>query len=136
MTPVSKPGVLSIGILIGGRTQQNKPWVEGVTAVSNFITDNADHYSSAFSVNVHFHIPGDMIVPDFEGVKVGRFIRSENGLIVKAALPPIPPDDVRSEVVGYLRKAIAVAAEWSRKKKHDETFERFQDLVTAISGAE
>lgn len=55
------------------------------------VANAVQHVESPLNVNVIYQIPGNILKPDFEGVRTGHYSKEDSSLIVQAALP----DDAR-----------------------------------------
>jgi hypothetical protein len=108
---------LSIGSMVGGATPQNKAWRDALRELTAQVKSARAGVDAPLSLNVVFHVPGNLLEPEFSGVRTGRFSRKEALLMVQVALPSETPPDA----LGYLREAaheaIAEAARWADKKR-------------------
>jgi hypothetical protein len=64
-------------------------------------------YDSPLSLQIVFQIPGELIQPDFTGVRTGRFSRRERRLVIQVAVP----DDFEGDRTAWL---VASAARGSQ----------------------
>jgi hypothetical protein len=108
--PVS---VLSIGSIIGGPTPINRPWRERIQSLTRRIAAARIGFSAPLNVNVVFQIPGDILQPEFEGVRTGAFARKESLLMVQVALPTEVPADVDQYLTMLTYSAIEEAGRWA-----------------------
>lgn len=79
--------VLSIGMVVGGRNQANAPWIEAVRVLARAAIVNREGIESDIKLNVEFHVPGHLLVPEFEGVRTGVFRAADSLLKVQEPLP-------------------------------------------------
>jgi hypothetical protein len=101
------------GSVLGGPEQIDKAFDKQITAI---VRAQAAFESQMIRptdglLNVVFMFSGSLLHPDFSGIKVGRFIRKENRLEIKIAVPPDVPfcPDFLVRYAGFLRQAIAYA---------------------------
>jgi len=71
---------------------------------------------SPLNINVVFHVPGELLSLDWEGVRTGTYRRRDNHLMVQATVPPSPPKDPRPYLVERLREAIEEAERWATRR--------------------
>jgi hypothetical protein len=71
---------LSIGSIEGGWSPVNKTWREKIRNLIWTIDEAQQGVESPVNVNVIFHIPGDILVPDYRGARTGHFSKKENSL--------------------------------------------------------
>jgi hypothetical protein len=109
--------VLSIGILAGGRTPGNRGWDEPLRLLVGNIIALRVGVVSDISVNVEFHIPGSILVPDFEGVRTGYFRKRDRLLKVQVALAPDAPPDPRGVLIAMIRLAFDAVDAWSIRRR-------------------
>lgn len=128
--------VLSIGSIVGGRTAKNRGWVDGINELTRQIIGAREGVISDINVNVEFHVPGNLIAPDYEGVRTGIFRRANSLLKVQVALPPEAPDDPRPVLVGYLWAVLDVVDAWATAKRKDVDTSALRDLVAAVEAAD
>jgi hypothetical protein len=126
---------LSIGIVVGG-AWANKPWVAATKRAMRRVAELRDGFASPFNVNVVFHIPGEVMVPEFEGLRSGRFSRKERTLMVQVAVPEgEPAGDPDEEVRQMLLDAIDLAEDYARLEAvigPDERLDALRAIVAKI----
>ncbi|MDM7855844.1 hypothetical protein [Cellulomonas alba] len=127
--------VVSIGILVGGRTPANRAWV---TALHQLMLDVATLREGAVAdvnVNGEFHVPGNHLVPDFEGVRTGAFRRADSLLKVQVALPASAQDDPRAALLTSLSKSIDAFEAWAAKRRRDAGVSDLRQLIDRLHGS-
>lgn len=67
------------------------------------------------NVNVVYHVPGEILAPDYEGVRTGRFSRRDSLLMVQAAVPS-SAEDKDAVLRALLLQAIDEAERWAKRK--------------------
>jgi hypothetical protein len=112
--PVS---VFSIGSIVGGPTSANRPWREAITSLTRRIAAARIGCSAPLNVNVVFQVPGDVLQPDFVGVRTGRFSRKDPLLMVQVAVPIDVPGDIEQHLAALTYAAIEEAARWAEKRR-------------------
>ncbi|MEI2732704.1 MAG: hypothetical protein V9G08_12030 [Dermatophilaceae bacterium] len=109
--------VLSFGSVIGGRTMANRGWSESIRALTRAIAAHRDGITSDINVNIEFHVPGNLLRPEFEGIRTGTFRKSDRLIKVQVALPEGPPDDPISYLVARAREALDAVDQWDAQRK-------------------
>ena len=104
---------LSIGSIVGGRSPGTARWREAITKLTGEVAAAARDVDSLLNVNVIFQVPGNILKPDFDGVRTGYFSKKESSLIVQAALPEDAPDDVDDYLKRMLDAAVDEAERWA-----------------------
>lgn len=112
MSPPSIP-ILSIGAVAGGASA-SRAWENAIKRAAQRVIRLREGRSSPLAVNVVYQIPGEVMTPDFEGVRTGQFSRKDRRLLVQVALPHEPAHDADQEVVDRLSEAIELAEEFAR----------------------
>ena len=108
--------VLSVGPVVGGSTSANRPWREALRELVNAVAEARTATASPLNVNVVFQVPGDILHPDFEGARTGRYSKPDSLLLVQVALPDEVPDDPAAYLRTALGDAIGEAEEWARRR--------------------
>ena len=85
--------------------------------LSRGVSGLRDQLDSELSLNVEFQVPGNLITPDFQGVRTGTFRKADRLLKIQVALPVNPPDDPYAYGVQVLREAVDVAEAWSVRRR-------------------
>lgn len=124
--------VLSIGVVIGGRTPANRPWTEELARLMQEVSAASEGLVSGLNVNVVFHIAGNLVRPEFVGVRTGSFRRTDSLLMVQVAVTDLPPVDPRAALVSMLREAVAEAERWSAKKRLPFSPEPFDRIIEEL----
>lgn len=107
---------LHIGVVLGGRTDAV------VTREIRRLRECVDHALDELApsdnrgqaeVMVQFHLPGDVVSPDFEGMRIGAWIGKQRCQIVQVAVPADlhGPGDAADFIALNLERAVRVAAE-------------------------
>ena len=108
---------LSLGVVVGGTTSANKPWGNSIRDLSIRIDDARKGVDASLNLNVVFHVPGNMLKPEFVGVRTGRFSKSRALLMVQVAVPEEVPPDPMSYLKDAVHAAINEAARWAATRK-------------------
>lgn len=108
---------LSLGVIMGGATLVNKPWDSAIRELSIRISEARKGVDASLNLNVVFHVPGNMLKPQFVGVRTGRFSKSRALLMVQVAVPEEVPPDPMAYIKTAIHAAIDEAAQWALKRK-------------------
>lgn len=132
MSKETKSRVLSLGWIIGGSTEANRPWDNAIEELDVRIERAAINIEAPLNLNVVFHVPGNMLKPEFEGVRTGSFSKAKALLMVQVALPEAAP----SNPMGYLKSAIYDAVEsaekWSIRRRVKADLSKQRDILGRI----
>ena len=104
--------VLSIGMVLGGRTPENRPWLGPIQQLMRDVTKAREGFESAINVNVELQVPGNLFGPDFEGVRTGAFRKADSLLKVQVAIPSTAPMDPRASLLGFLNESLDAVDVW------------------------
>ncbi|MFC3653316.1 hypothetical protein ACFONN_17275 [Dyella humi] len=108
---------LSLGWIVGGSTLANKPWDDAIRDLAIRIDEASQGVEAPLNLNVVFQVPGNMLKPEFVGVRTGSFSKARALLMVQVAVP----EEVSSNPTIYLKStihaAIDEAARWAVKRK-------------------
>ena len=110
------PPVLSIGASVGGVTQRPRQWGDAVMALARRVKAQRAGTESPLNVNVVYHVPGEVVSLDWEGVRIGRYDANARHLMVQATVPDEPPLDAESILLDRLTQAIREAERWASRK--------------------
>lgn len=121
------------GSILGGPEQIDKPFDKQITAIvrRQVMFEKELIKTDDGLLNVVFVFSGSLVQPDFVGIKVGRFIKKENRLEVRVAVPPDVPfsQDFAHRYACWLKDAIAEAKKVFDKKGVAFSLEDHQALV-------
>jgi hypothetical protein len=123
---------LTTAEIVGGRTELNSAWEEPLLWLLLRIRELVVGVTSPISVNMEFHIPGDLLRPDYEGERTGAFRKSDNLLKVQVALPEAPPTEVRKYLKSRVVSAVLEAERWAIKRKLASSLESLRELAEKI----
>lgn len=121
---------LSVGAILGG-AGASRAWERAVKSVALRLDDiGNDHPGGPVAVNVVFQVPGELMTPDFEGIRTGRYWQKKARLVVQVALPEDVPDDPDLYVRERLAEAVEVAREFLQKKGFPgESLETYSSMI-------
>ncbi|MDQ4502022.1 hypothetical protein [Sinomonas sp. ASV322] len=106
--------------------------MEELRALTREIAVKREGVISDINVNVEFHVPGNHLVPEFEGVRTGVFRKKDALLKVQAALPPDSPENPRPALIGVLLAALDAVDAWALVKKRTVDTRELRALVEAL----
>lgn len=133
MTGLDEPvKVISLGSVIGGRTLANRGWSEAIRELTRRIAAHRDGVESAVNVNVEFHVPGNLLRPEFEGIRTGAFSKSDSLIKVQVALPEQPPADPMAYLVNLVWEALGVVDQWASRRNLGVDTASLRELLAAV----
>jgi hypothetical protein len=106
---------LSIGSVVGGAGLAARQWNEPLTRLTRRIAELQAGVVTPLNVNVVYHVPGEILAPDYEGVRTGRFSRRDSLLMVQAAVPS-SAEDKDAVLRALLLQAIDEAERWAKRR--------------------
>lgn len=124
--------VLSIGSVVGGSTLSNRRWRDAIGELTRAVADVRADVSSPLNVNVVFHVAGNVIRPNFEGARTGRYSKADRLLLVQVALPDGVPDDPAGYLRAALMQAIREAEEWARRRSIASGLDALRELAARV----
>lgn len=108
---------LAIGSIIGGLGSRESEWKTAIRRLTRRVADLRDDLTSPLAVNVVFHVPGEIVRPDFYEPRTGKFSRRDGTVMIQVPLPDIPvPSDVDSVLVRACFQAIDIAERFGIEK--------------------
>lgn len=128
-----RPKAISVGVIVGGLTAQSKVWREALTRLSRDLSGIAGQLDSDFRINVEFQIPGNIISPDFQGVRTGTFRKADRHLKIQIAVPDAPPADPYAYGVHAIGDAVDAAEAWSVRRRVQFDAAPFQSLLALLN---
>lgn len=69
------------------------------------------------NINVEFQVPGNILTPDFEGVRTGVFRKKDSLLKIQVAVPAKASESPRKDLIGFLWQALDEAEMWAMRRK-------------------
>lgn len=130
--PAEEPVVLSIGMIIGGRTSANRAWIEAIQELMQEVKTARAGATSDLNLNIEFQVPGNHLQPDFEGVRTGAFRKSDSLLKIQIAIPPRAPINPRRDLIDLLSAAVDAADRWAGAKRQAFDTAPLHGLVTFL----
>lgn len=109
--------VLSLGSIIGGGTSTNRAWSDEIARLTKDVISARTGLVSTFHLNVVFHVAGNIIQPEFEGVRTGTYRKSDHLLMVQVALFEPAPENPRLHLLASLYQAVEAAEQWSAGRR-------------------
>jgi hypothetical protein len=101
--------------------------------LSQGVSGLRDQLESDFNINVEFQIPGDIISPDFQGVRTGAYRKADRLLKIQVAVPLDPPDDPYAYGVQAIRDAVDTAEAWSVRRRVEFDAAPFRSLLALLN---
>jgi hypothetical protein len=114
---------LYVSEVIGGSTAANR----GIRAAVDRLGHLVDQVEwtpadDEAAVDMEFHVTGNLLKPDYEGMRTGRWARSSRVQVVQYAIPVELEESSEEEVVNHLGQrlvdAVALAEEGLAKKRN------------------
>jgi hypothetical protein len=108
--------VLSIGSVVGAATPSNAAWREAIRNLTLGVSGARSGVESPLGLNIVFHVPGNILKPEFTGSRTGTFSRKRALLMVQVALPEETPPDASRHLIDAAHEAIDVAGQWADQR--------------------
>lgn len=108
---------LSFGSVVGGSTPANRAWQDAIREISKSVVTARADVEWPLNVNVVFHVPGNILKPDFSGVRTGSFSKQDALLMVQVALPEDAPADPVAYLKNAARAALDEAERWAQSRR-------------------
>jgi hypothetical protein len=108
---------ISLGSIVGGATIVNRPWRDAIKDLGQGIRNARIDVEVPLNLNVVFHVPGNMLKPEFVGVRTGIFSKSKSLLMMQIAIPEGVPTDPMAYLKGTVQAAIDEAGRWAARRK-------------------
>jgi len=131
---------LSIGVIFGGRTPavvegEIRRLRECVDRAIEGLASGAD--AGQAEVVVEFHVPGDVIAPDYEGMRTGNWIGKRRCQVIQVAVPAglQDPRDLVEFLASNLEQAVTLAAERMRRFRRSSELSTAQAAIVAAAAA-
>jgi hypothetical protein len=123
---------LSIGSVVGGATPSTRRWSDAISSLTREVIDARAGVETPLNVNVVFHVPGNILKPDYEGERTGRFSKRLALLMVQVALPEEPPDDIAAYLRVRLAAAVGEAEQWAAKRRIASDLRSLRAVVASL----
>lgn len=123
---------LSIGSIEGGSSPNMSRWRDAITRLTIDVATAGQDLESPLNVNVIYQVPGNILQPDFEGVRTGHYSKKDSSLIVQAALPHDAPDDVEAHLKRLLVAAIDEAEQWAKRRRVAPNLQALREVVARL----
>lgn len=124
-----QPEVLSIGSIVGGVAAASRAWNESISRLATRVAEARVGVESPLNLNVVFHVPGEVVQPDGEYVRTGRFDRRTRHLMVQVTVPEALPEDVDTFLLERLSEAVAEAEAWAKRRGVADELRSVRELV-------
>ncbi|MBB2974947.1 hypothetical protein FHX49_000488 [Microbacterium endophyticum] len=128
--------VLGINGVVGGVTPANDEWTTAISDLFFDVMALREGVASSAKLNIEFHVPGNLFVPEFDGVRIGAFRESDNLLKVQVALPAEAPANARAEVLSAMERAFDAADSWAGEQREPFVTVVLRELVAALKARE
>lgn len=132
--PDDQAKVFSIGSVVGGRTPGNRAWTDEIARLTMEAVAARAGVEAPLNLNVVFHVAGNLVQPEFEGVRTGTFRKAERLLMVQVSLAELAPANPRSELLSLLQSAVAEAEAWSKRRRLTFDREPFVRILSILTG--
>lgn len=127
---------LYVGIVTGGPDAEHSPMEHAASRIGLAIQARRGTSSigSEASLNVVFHLPGNLSAVDFNGLRSGTFSRKKKLLMIQVAVPEeeLEAEDPEHFIFWAMREAVAMAAPAFKKAKIPFSADDHLALVDAV----
>ncbi len=124
---------IGIGMIIGGTRDVDDRWVDAVRALRSDIDKRQSTLSSDINLALEIHVPGNLRIPEFEGVRTGAYRKRDNLLKVQVALPWTAPDDPRAELLSLFGLGLDAVDAWAVKRKREIDTGPLRQLLAEVA---
>jgi len=121
--------VLAIGSVVGGMTMTARRWQSAIDGLARRVAHVRSDVLSPLRVNIVFHVPGDLVSPEFQGTRIARYSKKQALLLVQIALPVDLPEDADGYVHSAALEAIDAAETWARERATASTLEALRGIL-------
>jgi len=108
--------VVTIGSIVGGISDAGRAWDQTIDEAFRSISV-PEWQPGELRLNVEFQIAGHLLQPDFEGVRTGRFRKTDALLKVQVAVVHVATLPSHDQVLTWLRSAIELAITWAARRQ-------------------
>ncbi|MGL6073090.1 MAG: hypothetical protein ACRC8S_02895 [Fimbriiglobus sp.] len=127
---------LYIGSILGGPEVSGDPiarYIQRISRAASSLQEQHE-FNSDGSLDLVYHVPGQIWKPDFEGLRTGKFSRQNRMLMIQMAVPELFDSDQQRKrfMVECLREAVALARPVFKKTAIDFRAEEFLRLIDLI----
>lgn len=129
---LEKAKTFSIGVIVGGMTRDSKSWEEQIVTLMNDVKQAREGTTSDLNLNVEFHVPGNILAPEFEGLRTGTFRKRDNLLKVQVAVPATFSESPREDLITYLWQAIDEVEDWAIRRKFKIDLSTLREIVGRV----
>ena len=123
---------LHINSILGGSSRSMKRWQGSIRDLGRRVMQTRPGVRSPIGLSVVLHIPGNVLAPEFVGVRTESSHRKETGLTVQIALEMEASVDVDLRVWEGLRDAVKEAEVWAQMKRKADNLDGIKHLVEAV----
>jgi hypothetical protein len=124
--------VLSIGSVVGGSTPTNRRWRDAIRDLTSRVVEARSDVDSPLNVNVVFQVPGNIIKPDFDGTRTGRFSKKDSLLMVQVGLPEEVPEDVEAYLKDAIYAALDEAERWAERRRQPHDLSQLRAILDRV----
>lgn len=108
-------GILSVSTLVGGSGANCQAWQFAIKTFCHDIKKCIQGRTTPLKLDLAFHIPGNMLKPDFYGVRTGSYFKKMSILVVQIALPDEFPENALVHIRHEAHQAIDESVRWAAK---------------------
>jgi hypothetical protein len=126
---------LSIGTVIGGWSEAKRTWDEAFRDLDRRLLRARTGVKVPLNLNVVYQLPGEILSPDWTGVRTGSYSRKLALLMVQVAVPPGVPADPSGFIRETLSAAIDAAEAWAARRRVNADTEALRSLALAATTA-
>lgn len=125
-----------ISIVIGGPTRENRVIRNALDRVGRRVDEvEFTPAEGEAGVEIEFHVTGDLLAPDYEGMRTGRWSNKDNVQVVQIAVPTALEKGEEDEVVTELLRMIPEAVELAAQRLAHRRIKLDLSQARSIAGA-
>jgi hypothetical protein len=127
-----EPAQFLVITVVAGGALADRRWEHATMALIRKVKDAKLMISAPIRLGVQFQIPGEVLRPKLNGLRVHRFDEDEELLEIWVGLPSQPLRDADREIRDYLALALKTAEEFARSHGISERLTALQELVAEL----
>jgi len=123
---------IQIGKLFGGISRANSEWESELRWLTKAVRGATRGLDVGVRIGIQMQVAGPLLVPDFDGVRWGRYSSRDRTLVVQVALAETPPANVRLNLLALVSDGIDEASRWAASRNREIDFAPLKRAINRI----